>query len=315
MKKLNENDFVMINEEIAFCINATKYNDFNVKPGMIILDKDLAISSMMNVNSFEALEDDIPINETKKDIIISYITTWGEFATWVFINNEWVKTATRFINENENEKLKKDIETLCGNGDEICYIRSVRYDDDDLYGGDSFREIYNKSGEYFDYKDYIKTSIHGLYANVYANVCANKITGYEWITKEHIGNIISNRGIKTIDVILPKDDILSKVIEETIRRDNEIVLFFDENCNRYFESSRKDIEISKNMVNHYLRTVKQTTIITAFNIIYSKLGCELITVHDNDDIVITRFTNGLFRIEYKEGSTLDGKPCNIVKFY
>lgn len=308
MMNLNENDFVFVNEGIAFCINATTYEDFNVREGMIVVDKDLANRFMINVNSLEALEDDIPINETEKNIIISYITTWGEFATWVFINNEWVKTATRFINE--NEKLKKDIETLCGNGDEIRYIRDVRYDDDDLYGGDSFREIYNKSGEYFDYVDHIKTSIHGLYANV----CANKITGYEWITKKHIGNIISNRGIKGIDVILPKDDILFKVIEETIRRDNEIVLFFDENCNRYFEASRKDIAISKNMVNNYLRTVKQTTIITAFNIIYSKLGCELITIHDNDDIVINRFANGLFIIEYKEGSTLDGKPCNIVKF-
>lgn len=310
MMNLNENDFVFVNEGIAFCINATKYNDFNVKEGMIVVDKDLANRFMINVNSLEALEDDIPINETEKDIIISYITTWGEFATWVFINNEWVKTATRFINE--NEKLKKDIETLCGKGDEICYIRNVRYDDNELYGGDSFREIYNKSGEYFDYIDYIKTSIHGLYTKIRAN----GKTGYEWITKKSIGNIIENCEFKTIVTSLPKEDVFFEVIKETIRRDDKICLFFDEICNDYFKSSRKNIEISKNMVNSYMKRVNETTAITALNIFYSKLGTDLIFGNDeNEDKLISRFINGLFEIEYKVGSTLGMKPCNVIKIH
>lgn len=67
MKNLNENDFVMVDDSVAVCVKDSKYEDFNVKEGMVVVDKALAITA------FE-LWDGNRLN-TESDVIVSYLNT------------------------------------------------------------------------------------------------------------------------------------------------------------------------------------------------------------------------------------------------
>ena len=306
MEKLIEKDFVRINEEIALCIYDTKYKDFNVKSGMVIVDGSLAKKVMVTVSGMEDCTD---IKDSEEDVIVSYIDE-DLIAIWISVDGEWRKSLVSIIDD--CKELEKSILSLCYCGENIIDIISNRYDYGELYTGGSFRVWHNRDSNF--YYDYIKTPIWGLY-----KVCCCGIddtpghTCYEWVKTKMVGDLVKRYELEGIDTDF-KEGVVFKVIEEVLERDDEEEIFFDEIMERCFRASKKNIEIAKGLANDYLRKVNVSTVVTALNILYSKLGCELIVEHDKDDVEISRFSNGLLQTMYKQGSDLNGQPCTIVKF-
>ena len=181
MKKLNDSDFVFVNGELAVCVSDTKYEDFNVKKGMVIVDKELAI---------ELFKGDEPIPNTDNDVIVSYQhKDYDGFGVWVW-DNEW-KRRTYTIDHDVN--LYKYLMELCSSSD---YNVSLRKPIEELYTGEGFIMVdepagkkCNNGGEYGFYTNYRKTSIDGLYevetwCTCDFDSCGTGFEGYRWITKD-----------------------------------------------------------------------------------------------------------------------------------
>lgn len=88
MKKINENDFVMLDNEVAVCINDSKYEGFDIVSGMIIVDKELAIKA------FEIL--DGTILDAKSDVVVSY-KDGNIFIGYVKMHNTFERIAFRVV--------------------------------------------------------------------------------------------------------------------------------------------------------------------------------------------------------------------------
>ena len=91
MKNLNENDFVMIDNGLAVCVKNSKYEDFNVKEGMIVVDKAMAIAA------FELWDGTGP--DTESDVIVSYVDNEmsDDFVGWVKNHGKWEKIYFRVL--------------------------------------------------------------------------------------------------------------------------------------------------------------------------------------------------------------------------
>lgn len=99
MKNLNENDFVMIENGLAVCVKKSKYEDFNIKEGMIIVDKSIAITS------FEVY--DGTLLGTESDVIISYIDKATDyFVGLVKKYGKWEKVYFSVLLENRDLYLR-----------------------------------------------------------------------------------------------------------------------------------------------------------------------------------------------------------------
>lgn len=80
MKNLG-NDFVIVNEEMAVCVKDSKYDDFNVKSGMIVIGKSLAMNFVTSKNYI-----------LYEDVIVSYRDEDDFFVGWTKIDGKnWEK--------------------------------------------------------------------------------------------------------------------------------------------------------------------------------------------------------------------------------
>ena len=182
MEKLNENNFVLINCELAVCISDTKYKNFNVKKGMVIVDRELAIELFKCDESIKNIDNDIIVSYQHKDC--------GGFEVWVW-NNGW-KRITCTIDHDIN--LYSYLTEICNNIKD--YDVMIKKPSNRLYTGEGFiivdkqaGEKCNNGGEYGFYTNYRKTSIDGLYeietwCTCDFDNCGTGFEGYRWITKD-----------------------------------------------------------------------------------------------------------------------------------
>ena len=107
MKNLNENDFVMIENGLAVCVKKSKYEDFNIKEGMVIVDKSIAITSFELCDGTEL--------GTESDVIISYANKTNDyFVGWVKKYGKWEKIYFSVLHENRDLYLRS-IVAISGN--------------------------------------------------------------------------------------------------------------------------------------------------------------------------------------------------------
>lgn len=201
MKNLNGNDFVMITDSVAVCVKDSKYEDFNVKDGMVVVDKALAITA------FE-LWDGNSLN-TESDVIVSYLNTMAselaetrdDFIGWVKIHGKWEKIC---------------FGVLCNSFPDLnLYLRhilkvrnwNIEKPNVELYTGDGFivedvpaGEKCNNGIEYGFYTNYRKTDIDGLYKVVTWTTCdfdncGTGFQGYEWIIKDKFEELSNSEKI------------------------------------------------------------------------------------------------------------------------
>ena len=218
MMNLNENDFVMINNELAVCVKDSKYDDFNVKEGMVIVDKDFANASFERWDGSEL--------EIESDILVSYIDTSGDnFVGWALKNRKWKRIHFNVLNGFEDIGLC--IENL---------IEVRKWDilkpNSELYTGEGFTiedipagEKCNNGGEYGFYTDYRKTDIDGLYevttwCTCDFDDCGTGFQGYEWMTKEEFENFYDSDNFYDWLKRPCRNDVAVNVFKELLSKKN-----------------------------------------------------------------------------------------------
>lgn len=219
MKNLNENDFVMVDDSLAVCVKDSKYDDFNVKEGMVVVDKAMASTA------FE-LWDGTGI-DAESDVIVSYIDneTNDSFVGWVKRNRKWEKICFR---------------VLYGFTDLSFYLRNIikvrNWDvtkpNIELYTGDGFTiedipagEKCNNGGEYGFYTNYRKTDIDGLYkvstwTTCDFDNCGTGFQGYNWISKVEFDNFYNSDSFYEWLKRPCRNDVNVKVFKELLSRQN-----------------------------------------------------------------------------------------------
>ena len=226
MKNLNGNDFVMINDSVAVCVKDSKYEDFNVKEGIVVVDKALAITA------FE-LWDGTGL-DTESDVIVSYLNTMvselaetrDDFIGWVKMHGKWEKICfgvlcnsfpdlnlyLRHILRVRNWDIKKpDIELYTGRGFII----------EDVPAG----EKCNNGGEYGFYTNYRKTDIDGLYkittwCTCDFDSCGTGFQGYEWIIKDKFEELSNSEKIFEWLNRPCRNDVAVNVFKELLSKQN-----------------------------------------------------------------------------------------------
>ena len=218
MKNLNGNDFVMINE-VAVCVKNSKYEDFKVKEGMIIIDKALAITA------FE-LWDGTGL-DAESDVIVSYIDYIDDdrFVGWIKRHENWEKIS--FCVLDGYTDLSLDITNL-------VRVRNwgIEKPNVELYTGDGFTiedipagEKCNDGGEYGFYTNYRKTDIDGLYKVTtwttcdFGN-CGTGFQGYEWISKEEFENFYDSDDFYDWLKRPCRNDVAVNVFKELLSKQN-----------------------------------------------------------------------------------------------
>lgn len=218
MKNLG-NDFVMVDNSVAVCVKKSKYDDFNVKEGMIIVDKSIALEA------FE-LWDGNRI-DTESDVIVSYVDdkTSDDFVGWVKNHGKWEKIYFR---------------VLYTYTDLILYLRNlirvrdwtIKKPKVELYTGDGFTiedipagEKCNNGGEYGFYTNYRKTDIDGLYkvstwTTCDFDSCGPGFQGYIWISKVWFENFYNSDSFYEWLKRPCRNDVCVGVFKELLSRQN-----------------------------------------------------------------------------------------------
>ena len=224
MKNLNENNFVTVDDSVAVCVKGTKYEDFNVKMGMVVVDKSLVITA------FE-LWDGTGL-DTESDVIVSYrnmmlsnLDETDDFIGWVKIHGKWEKIC---------------FGVRCGYEDlDLCLksILKVRNWDIakpnvELYTGEGFTiedipagEKCNNGGDYGFYTNYRKTDIDGLYkvttwTTCDFDSCGTGFQGYEWITADKFEELHNSENIFKWLKRPCRNDVAVDVFKEILSRQN-----------------------------------------------------------------------------------------------
>ena len=175
--------FVYANEFVGLCVKRCEYHGFHVKPGMIVVDKNLAREAF-------------GISHAEDDVIVSYKDADDDyFGIWVKLNGVY-KKRERCITPHL-DKLAADLEEIiavCGQKD-IDRLICDRPSDLYAYTGEGFRVICegpgdkcNDGGEYGYYMDFRKTEIPGLYdveswTTCDFDSCGTGFEGFAWLTK------------------------------------------------------------------------------------------------------------------------------------
>lgn len=215
MKNLNRNDFVMVNE-VAVCVNDSKYEDFNVREGMIVVDKSIALSA------FELW--DGGRLDTESDIIVSYMDD-DIFACWSKRHMKWEKIFLSILDGYTD--LSLDITNLVR-----FHNWGIEKPNVELYTGDGFTiedipagEKCNDGGEYGFYTNYRKTDIDGLYKVTtwttcdFGN-CGTGFQGYEWISKEEFENFYDSDDFYDWLKRPCRNDVAVNVFKELLSKQN-----------------------------------------------------------------------------------------------
>lgn len=219
MKNLNENDFVMVDGILAVCVKNSKYEDFNVKEGMIVVDKAMAITA------FELWDGTGP--DTESDVIVSYVDneTSDDFVGWVKNHGKWEKIYFR---------------VLCVYMDLCLYLRHIikvrNWDiskpNVELYTGDGFTiedipsgKKCNNGGDYGFYTNYRKTDIDGLYkvttwTTCDFDSCGTGFQGYEWVSKDKFEEFHNSENIFEWLKRPCRNDVAVDVFKELLSRKN-----------------------------------------------------------------------------------------------
>ena len=220
MKNLNENDFVMVDDSLAVCVKDSKYDDFNVKEGMIIVDKAIALAA------FE-LWDGNRI-DTESDVIVSYVDneTSDDFVGWVKNHGKWEKIYFRVLYAYTD---------LCLYLSNLINVRNWNTEKPkvELYTGDGFTmedipagEKCNNGGEYGFYTNYRKTDIDGLYkvstwTTCDFDNCGTGFQGYIWISKVWFDNLYNSDSFYKWLKRPCRNDVNVRVFKELLSRQNE----------------------------------------------------------------------------------------------
>lgn len=215
MKNLNRNDFVMVNE-VAVCVKNSKYEDFNVKEGMIVVDKSLAIAA------FE-LWDGRRL-DTESDLVVSYMND-DIFVCWTKAKGKYEKISCYIIDGYTD--LSLDITNL-------IRVRnwSIEKPNVELYTGAGFTiedipagEKCNNGGEYGFYTNYRKTDIDGLYklstwTTCDFDACGTGFQGYEFISQDEVKKLYYSDNFYEFLKRPCRNDVAVNVFKELLSRQN-----------------------------------------------------------------------------------------------
>ena len=218
MKNLNGNDFVMIDNGVTVCVKNSKYEDFNVKEGMMVVDKSMAITA------FE-LWDGTDL-DAESDVIVSYLDETGDnFVGWVKKHGKWEKIYFSVLYEYAD---------LCLYLKSVIKVRNwdITKPNVELYTGDGFTiedipagEKCNNGGEYGFYTNYRKTDIDGLYkvttwCTCDFDDCGTGFQGYEWISKEEFENFYDSDNFYDWLKRPCRNDVAVNVFKELLSKQN-----------------------------------------------------------------------------------------------
>ena len=213
--------FVYANEFVGVCVERCEYHGFHIKPGMIVVDKNLAREAFGIVH----LED---------DVIVSYKGAYDDcFGIWAKVEGNY-KRMERYVVSHLSE-LASDLEEIiavCGQKDIDEFICD-RLINSDIYTGEGFRITYeepgdkcNDGGEYGYYIDFRKTEIPGLYdveswTTCDFDSCGTGFEGFTWLT-ERSAEWWKSRGIYSEDLKKhSKRSVAMRVVKEILEREEE----------------------------------------------------------------------------------------------
>ena len=213
--------FVYVNEFVGVCVESCEYHGFHIKPGMIVVDKNLAREAFGIVH----LED---------DVIVSYKGAYDDcFGIWAKVEGNY-KRLERYIDSHLDE-LAANLEELiaaCGQKD-IDKLVCDRPISSDIYTGEGFRITYeepgdkpNDGGEYGYYMDFRKTEIPGLYdveswTTCDFDSCGTGFECFAWLT-ERSAEQWKSRGIYSEDLKKhSKKSVAIRVVKEILEREEK----------------------------------------------------------------------------------------------
>ena len=212
----NSNTLIQINNSLSICIKNEMYEDFCIKPGMVIIKKPLAEVAfrMKNIAS---------------DAIVSYRAEENEpiYSIWVKKEDKWERTLANSI----FEELSDDLDLLLNSCNELALERISKKPDGEIYTGKGFRvtdqvagDKCNNGGEYGFYTDYVKTKILGLYARKTWTTCdfdscGTGFEGFEWLTVQEAEKIKSEslEAVEELTNEASKQIVAIKVIKEYLK--------------------------------------------------------------------------------------------------
>lgn len=200
-----------------------EYHGFFIKPGMIVVDKNLAREAF-------------GIAHIEDDAIVSYKDADDDyFGIWVKLNGNY-KKRERCIASHLSE-LASDLEEIiasCGQKD-IDKLVCDRPSDSEVYTGEGFRITYeepgdkcNDGGEYGYYTDFRKTEIPGLYdveswTTCDFDSCGTGFEGFAWLT-ERSAEWWKSRGIYSEALKKhSKRSVAMRVVKDILEREEEKV--------------------------------------------------------------------------------------------
>lgn len=198
-----------------------EYHGFHIKPGMIVVDKNLAREAF----DITHIEDDVIVSH--KDADDDY------FKIWAKLNGEY-KKRERSIAPHLNELAAdlKEIIAACGQKD-IDKLICDRPGDSNIYTGEGFRvtceepgDKCNDGGEYGYYMDFRKTEIPGLYdveswTTCVFDSCGTGFEGFAWLT-ERSAKLWKSSGIYSEDLKKhSKRSVAIRVVKEILEREEE----------------------------------------------------------------------------------------------
>ena len=213
--------FVYANEFVGVCVEGCEYHGFYIKPGMIVVDKNLAREAF-------------GISRIEGDAIVYYENTEDcSFGIWAKLDGRYKKGECCIASHlNELAANLEEIIAACGRKD-IDKLVCDRPSDSDIYTGEGFRITYeepgdkcNDGGEYGFYTDFRKTEIPGLYdveswTTCDFDSCGTGFEGFAWLT-ERSAEWWKSRGIYSEDLKKhSKRSVAIRVVKEILEREEE----------------------------------------------------------------------------------------------
>lgn len=215
--------FVYANEFVGLCVKRCEYHGFHVKPGMIVVDKNLAREAF-------------GIAHAEDDVIVSYKDTDDDyFGIWVKVKVKGVYKKRERCVASHLDGLAADLKEIiaaCGQKD-IDKLICDRPSDSDIYTGEGFRITYeepgdkcNDEGGYGRYMDFRKTEIPGLYdveswTTCDFDSCGTGFEGFTWLT-ERSAKLWKRSGIYSEDLKEHSKRIVAmRVVKEILEREEE----------------------------------------------------------------------------------------------
>lgn len=213
--------FVYANEFVGLCVERCEYHGFHIKPGMIVIDKNLAREAF----GIPRIEDDAIVSYENADDC--------SFGIWAKLDSRYKKGECCIApNLNELAANLEEIIAACGRKD-IDRLICDRPSDSYAYKGEGFRvtceepgDKCNDGGEYGYYMDFRKTEIPGLYdveswTTCDFDSCGTGFEGFTWLTKRS-AKLWKSSGIYSEDLKEHSKRIVAmRVVKEILEREEE----------------------------------------------------------------------------------------------